>query len=154
MEALGEALGCVARAGDVVVLTGELGAGKTTLARGFGRALRLATSVSSPTFVVARTHQSTIPGGPALVHVDAYRIADQAEFEDLDIDLDGAVVLAEWAAGFIDVLTDSYLHIELERPTGAGTGAIEGDEPRTVTLEARGRHPDRYQRYLDQLGQG
>ena len=152
MEALGETLGSVARAGDVIVLTGELGAGKTTLARGVGRALNLETAVSSPTFVVARTHRARTPGAAALVHVDAYRIGSAGEFEDLDIDLEHQVVLAEWARPFIEVLTDSFLHVEVTRPTAIEVGELDEDEPRQVVITAVGPHSERYQRFLDAAG--
>jgi tRNA threonylcarbamoyl adenosine modification protein YjeE len=98
MEALGEAFGLLARAGDVLVLTGELGAGKTTFTRGFGEALRLQTPVSSPTFIVARTHNRENVDAPVFVHIDAYRLGSMAELQDLDIDVNSSIVVAEWAA--------------------------------------------------------
>ena len=109
MERFGESLALVAKAGDVIVLAGELGAGKTTFARGFGRALRLATPMSSPTFVVARTHQPSTAGEPPVVHIDAYRIGSLAEMADLDVDSDSSIVLAEWAAPYASALSDSWL---------------------------------------------
>ena len=152
MEALGQALGSVAQAGDVIVLTGELGAGKTTFSRGFGAALDLESPVSSPTFVVARTHQSTIPGKPALVHVDAYRLGSPGELDDLDIDLPHSIVVAEWAAPYVQVLSDQWLEITLVRPAGGEIADIEGDQPRVVTLAAHGKQPELYQRYFQRAG--
>jgi tRNA threonylcarbamoyl adenosine modification protein YjeE len=136
------------RAGDLVVLTGPLGAGKTTLTRGLGAGLRVRGAVTSPTFVLARTHPSTIDG-PPLVHVDAYRLSNAVELDDLDIDFAGSIVVVEWGRGMLDGITDSWLDIEIERPLGAseavpadaGTPAagaadldLDLDEPRTVTI--------------------
>ncbi len=160
MHELGLVLGAQLRAGDLVALTGPLGAGKTTLTRGIGEALGVRGPVTSPTFVLARTHPSLV-GGPALVHVDAYRLASAVELDDLDIDFDRSVVVVEWGAGMLDGISDSLLEIVIERPTGAGgdSGAgshsagaedVEPDElfepveldeliePRTVTLTAAG----------------
>jgi tRNA threonylcarbamoyl adenosine modification protein YjeE len=106
------------RAGDLVVLTGPLGAGKTTLTRGLGEGLRVRGAVTSPTFVLARTHPSTIDG-PPLVHVDAYRLSSAVELDDLDIDFAGSIVVVEWGRGMLEGITDSWLDIEIERPTGA-----------------------------------
>ena len=88
MEAFGRALGGILRAGDLVVLTGPLGAGKTTLTRGIGEGLNVRGPVTSPTFVLARTHPS-LSGGAPLVHVDAYRLGSALELDDLDIDFAG-----------------------------------------------------------------
>ncbi|QIM17353.1 tRNA (adenosine(37)-N6)-threonylcarbamoyltransferase complex ATPase subunit type 1 TsaE [Leucobacter insecticola] len=123
MHELGKRLGRVLRAGDIVILTGPLGAGKTTLTRGIGEGLGVRGPVQSPTFVIARTHPSLIGGAP-LVHVDAYRLADAAELDDLDIDVDRSVVVAEWGAGF-DLERESWLEIVIARPTGAGD-AVDG----------------------------
>ncbi|KAB1662330.1 tRNA (adenosine(37)-N6)-threonylcarbamoyltransferase complex ATPase subunit type 1 TsaE [Pseudoclavibacter chungangensis] len=123
-ERLGASLAGLLRRGDVVVLTGPLGAGKTTLTRGLGAALDVRGGVSSPTFVLARTHPP-LGDGPALVHVDAYRLADALELDDLDLDLDVSVTVIEWGRDVVDVLTDSWLDIELERPR-----ADDGDTPR------------------------
>ena len=146
MEKLGAALGAVASAGDVIVLTGELGAGKTTFARGFGEALGLSTAVSSPTFVVAREHAS-VSGSPPLVHVDAYRLSSAVELEDLDIDVENSIVLAEWARPFASVLSSSWLDIEIERPVGSDGGDVDSDQPRSVTITVHG-DDDRYAKYL------
>lgn len=110
--ALGRSLGAILRAGDLVVLTGELGAGKTTLTRGIGEALDVRGPITSPTFVIARRHPSNRLG-PALVHVDAYRLGSTAEIDDLDLDIEGAVTVVEWGAGRVEHLSDSWLLIDL-----------------------------------------
>ncbi len=117
MGALGARLGRVLRAGDLVILTGPLGAGKTTLTRGIGEGLGVRGPVQSPTFVLARTHPSLVGGAP-LVHVDAYRLDGPDELDDLDLDFEGSVVVAEWGAGIVDTRTD-WIEIVIERPVGA-----------------------------------
>ena len=101
MEALGDEDRRMLRPGDLVVLTGPLGAGKTTLTRGIGEGLGVRGPVQSPTFVIARTHPSLVGGAP-LVHVDAYRLGSAVELDDLDIDVDGSVVVVEWGRGMVD----------------------------------------------------
>ncbi len=133
-RALGRVLGSLLRAGDMVVLTGDLGAGKTTLTQGIGEGLGVRGPVTSPTFVIARVHPSTV-GGPALVHVDAYRLGGLDELDDLDLDtsLDSAVTVVEWGAGLAEGLADSRLEVVIERTVG---DAPIGDEldPRRVSL--------------------
>ena len=114
MHELGLRLGAVLRAGDLVVLTGPLGAGKTTMTRGVGEALRCIGTVSSPTFVIARTHKRENSDVP-LVHVDAYRLGSPAELDDLDIDFANSITLIEWGRGLTDGITESWLDIEIER---------------------------------------
>lgn len=152
METLGRALGAVAKAGDVIVLTGELGAGKTTLARGFAEALGVHTPVSSPTFIVARTHARKLDAEPPLVHIDAYRLGSAAELEDLDIDVSGSIVVAEWGASYISALATSWVEITLTRPTGGLLTPETLEEPRQVAITANGLDASRYQRYLDIVG--
>jgi len=113
MVELGRLLGQRLRAGDVVILTGDLGAGKTTLMRGVGQGLGVRGAVTSPTFVIARRHPSEV-GGPALVHADAYRLGSAAEFEDLDLDSDDAVVCVEWGRDRAEGLSDQRLEIDIE----------------------------------------
>jgi tRNA threonylcarbamoyl adenosine modification protein YjeE len=125
MHAFGQRIAGLVHAGDVLVLTGDLGAGKTTFTRGLGEGLGVRGPVTSPTFVLARTHPSLIKG-PALVHVDAYRLGSALELDDLDIDFEHSVVVVEWGAGLIEPLVDSYLSIEIDRPHGAGAGAGAG----------------------------
>lgn len=122
-RALGARLGAQLRAGDVVVLSGPLGAGKTVLAKGIAEALDVAGPVTSPTFVLARVHRPRRPGGPAMVHVDMYRLLDAGTTDllgeldalDLDTDLDDAVVVVEWGEGVAERLSERCLEIRLER---------------------------------------
>ncbi len=123
MLALGERLGRGLRAGDVVVLSGPLGAGKTALARGIARGMEVAGPVTSPTYVLARVHRPTRAGSPAMVHVDVYRLLDHgaadllAELDslDLDTDLDDAVAVVEWGEGLVERLADRHLSVVLTR---------------------------------------
>jgi tRNA threonylcarbamoyladenosine biosynthesis protein TsaE len=125
--ALGARLGEVLCAGDVVVLSGPLGAGKTVLARGIAKGMDVEGPIISPTFVLARVHRPRRVGAPAMVHVDMYRLLDHASTDllgeldslDLDTDLDDAVVVVEWGEGLVERLSDSHLDIRLER--GADT---------------------------------
>lgn len=136
MHAFGVRLGRSLTAGDLLVLTGPLGAGKTTLARGIGEGLGVRGPVTSPTFVLARTHPSLV-GGPPLVHVDAYRLSEPIELDDLDIDFAGSVVLVEWGRGLIDAVASQWVDVEIERPTGAGSAdadADDADEPRRIRI--------------------
>ncbi len=137
MAALGARVAAQLRAGDVVLLTGELGAGKTTLTRGLGEALGVRGTVTSPTFVLARTHPRS--AGPPLVHVDAYRLRDAVELDDLDLDFAESIVVVEWGAGLLEHLVDEWLAITIDRPTGSGR--VDGDsavEPRRVTITGVG----------------
>lgn len=114
MHQLGVKLAQDFKAGDLIVLTGPLGAGKTTLTRGIGEALGAIGTVASPTFVIARTHKRE-GGGANLVHVDAYRLSSPAELDDLDIDFENSITIVEWGKDFIDGLADAWLEIEIER---------------------------------------
>lgn len=114
MHNLGLQLGQQLRAGDAVILTGSLGAGKTTLTRGVGEALNTIGTVSSPTFVIARTHKRENSSVP-LVHVDAYRLGSPAELDDLDIDFENSITFIEWGRDFVDGLFESWLDIEIDR---------------------------------------
>ncbi len=133
MHALGRRLAAVLRAGDLVVLSGGLGAGKTTLTQGIGEGLGVRGGITSPTFVIARVHPST-GGGPALVHVDAYRLGSLEEVDDLDLDasLDASVTVVEWGEGKVEELSEDRLAVLIERPVGGEPD--DGDEPRTVTV--------------------
>jgi len=128
-RALGAALAGVLRAGDLVILTGDLGAGKTTLTQGLGAALGVRGQVASPTFIVAREHpplpREDGARGPALVHVDAYRLGNLGELDALDLDssLDESVTVVEWGRGLAEALTDDRLEIDLERPRGRASDA-------------------------------
>lgn len=125
-QKLGEELGAALEAGDLVVLDGPLGAGKTTFTQGIARGMRVKGRVTSPTFVIAREH-SSIGDGPSLVHVDAYRLGDDplGELDALDLDsaLEEAVVVAEWGGGLVEQLAQRYVHVTLDRRTHAETEA-------------------------------
>jgi tRNA threonylcarbamoyladenosine biosynthesis protein TsaE len=151
MHALGARIAALLRAGDLVVLSGPLGAGKTTLTQGIGSGLGARGDVTSPTFVIARVHPSTV-GGPALVHVDAYRLGSFDEVDDLDLDasLEDSVTVVEWGEGKVEGLSDDRLLVALARPTGSdpGSSGDPGDagsdiaEPRTVTVSTVGTRWD------------
>lgn len=149
MRALGRSLAAVLRAGDLVILSGGLGAGKTTLTQGIGDGLGVRGPVTSPTFVIARVHppvpQRELTGQPrpALVHADAYRLGSVLELDDLDLDTDTAasVTVVEWGEGLAEGLADDRLEIAIT-PGGAATGENEdgdlADVPRTVRISAVG----------------
>ncbi|MDT0323447.1 tRNA (adenosine(37)-N6)-threonylcarbamoyltransferase complex ATPase subunit type 1 TsaE [Streptomyces millisiae] len=134
MRELGRRLAALLRPGDLVLLTGELGAGKTTLTRGIGEGLGVRGDVTSPTFVIARVHPS-LAGGPPLVHVDAYRLAgglDEMEDLDLDVALPESVVVVEWGEGRVEELSEERLHVVIHR------GASAEDDTRHVSLTGVG----------------
>ena len=136
--AYGKRLGLLLRAGDLVLLAGPLGAGKTTLTRGIAEGMAVSGRVASPTFVLAREHPATGNGTP-LVHVDAYRMAgDLSQLDDLDLDteLDSAAVVVEWGEGIAEILSDDYLVVHLDRAT---------DDSRTVQLTPYGRWIGRHE---------
>lgn len=126
----GRRLGSGLRAGDLVVLDGPLGAGKTVLAKGIAAGMGVTGQVTSPTFVIARVHRPA-GDGPALVHVDAYRLGGLEDIDDLDLDTDltDAVVVVEWGAEVAARLADEYLMIRLHR---------RADDVREVALEPHG----------------
>ena len=132
MVELGRLLGMRLRAGDVVLLSGELGAGKTTLMRGLGEGLGVRGPVTSPTFVIARRHPSLV-GGPDLIHADAYRLSSAGEFEDLDLADDQAVVCVEWGRDRAEQLSARRLEIDIETIGEGRTVSIAGFD-RTVPL--------------------
>lgn len=127
-HALAAALGAVLETGDLLVLTGELGAGKTTFTQGLGEGLGVRAGIISPTFVLVRIHpnlpEGPRPGGPDLVHVDAYRLESAAEIDDIDLEntLDSAVTVVEWGRGRVEHLSDSRLEVELHRTRGGAAG--------------------------------
>ena len=133
MRALGRRLAGLVHAGDLIVASGDLGAGKTTLAQGLGEGLGVEGPVISPTFVLAREHRSLV-GGPALVHADAYRLGGFAELEDLDLEesLADSVTLVEWGAGVAERLTTDHLAVDIVR------GLDPDDETRWVFLTGVG----------------
>ncbi len=127
--ALGSRLGEQLRAGDVVVLSGPLGAGKTVLAKGIAAAMDVDGPITSPTFVLARVHRPRRPGTPAMVHVDVYRLLDHHRADllgeldslDLDTDLEDAVVVVEWGEGLAERLSERHLDVRLERISHSDT---------------------------------
>lgn len=135
MRTLGSRLATQLRAGDVLVLSGELGAGKTTFTQGLGDGLGVRGGITSPTFVISRVHPSLCEG-PALVHVDAYRLRDGAELDDLDLDasLDDAVTVVEWGAGLAEALTDNPLEVRITRSAEAAADS----DPRHVEIDPLG----------------
>jgi tRNA threonylcarbamoyladenosine biosynthesis protein TsaE len=136
MQALGRRLAGMLRAGDLVLLAGDLGAGKTTLTQGIGAGLGVRGPITSPTFVIARVHPSLV-AGPPLVHVDAYRLAGWDELEDLDLEasLDQAVTVVEWGTGLVEGLADDRLEITIRRAHGPDA---ESSEVRTVRIRPVG----------------
>jgi tRNA threonylcarbamoyladenosine biosynthesis protein TsaE len=135
-RAFGRRLAAVLRPGDLVVLTGPLGAGKTALVQGIGAGLEVQGPITSPTFVIARVHRGRVP----LVHADAYRLGDRpdprAEIDDLDLDASAeeAVTVVEWGAGLVERLNDEYLEVRIDRPEATGVD----DETRVIELLAHG----------------
>ena len=120
MRALGRRLAGLLRAGDLVLLIGGLGAGKTTLVQGIGEGLGVRGPVTSPTFVIARVHPS-LTGGPDLVHADAYRLGSPAEVDDVDLDetVASSVTVVEWGGGLAEGLAEDRLEVTI---TAAGQG--------------------------------
>ena len=161
MRALGRRLAGVLRAGDLVILSGPLGAGKTTLTQGIADGLRVRGPVTSPTFVIARVHPSLASArggparrGPALVHADAYRLGSVLELDDLDLDADTdtSVTVVEWGEGLAEGLAEDRVEVTIMPPPvrgpvrGAASGAdaaaddgsVDGDSPRVVTISGVG----------------
>ena len=156
---LAAALASVLDAGDLLVLTGELGAGKTTVTQGLGEGLGVRSGVISPTFVLVRIHPNLPdgprPGGPDLVHVDAYRLGSASEIDDIDLEntMDSAVTVVEWGRGRVEHLSESRLEIDLHRaiglpatephavpgaPAGLDFDTDDNDEPRTIVMRGFG----------------
>lgn len=164
---LASSMGSVLEAGDLLVLTGELGAGKTTFTQGLGEGLGVRAGIISPTFVLVRIHpnlpEGPRPGGPDLVHVDAYRLESASEIDDIDLEntMDSSVTVVEWGRERVEHLSDSRLEIELHRRLGS-TGLLhasnsaesprpgdsepgvldfapeDDDEPRTIVIRGFG----------------
>ncbi len=155
MRALGARLADALLPGDLVVLDGPLGAGKTTLVQGIGAGLGVRGPITSPTFVIARLHPSLV-GGPDLVHADAYRLGSRLEVDDLDLDadIDHCVTVVEWGEGLVERLAAGHLLITIGwAPRKPGDTADlevgdQPDEPRVVTLTGYG---DRWEAAAGQL---
>ncbi|UTT68477.1 tRNA (adenosine(37)-N6)-threonylcarbamoyltransferase complex ATPase subunit type 1 TsaE [Arthrobacter sp. DNA4] len=154
-HAFGARLAEVLQAGDLLVLSGELGAGKTTFTQGLGEGLGVRPGIISPTFVLVRIHPNLPdgprPGGPDLVHVDAYRLGSAAEIDDIDLEntMDSSVTVVEWGHERVEHLSDSRLEIDLHRAIGLGSAAAgtsasldfdaeDTDEPRTIVMRGYG----------------
>lgn len=148
MHAFGVRLGSLLAAGDLVMLDGPLGAGKTTMTRGIAEGMGVAGRVASPTFVIANVHRS-LGDGPDLVHVDAYRLEslDEVDALDLDASLDASATVVEWGEGKVEVLTPDRLTIKVARPTGGEE--IAADCPRKLTFEATGERSGEILRGLE-----
>ena len=167
MRALGRRLAALLRAGDLVILSGGLGAGKTTLTQGIADGLGVRGPVTSPTFVIARVHPPLVAAGgladsgPALVHADAYRLGSSLELDDLDLDTDTAtsVTVVEWGEGLAEGLAADRLKITITPVAGGGSAGLDdahdpggsessddsgawdgldGDSPRTVRISGVG----------------
>ena len=150
MHALGHDLARLVAPGDLVLVNGELGAGKTQLAQGIGEGLAVVGAVISPTFVLSRIHPNPT-GGPALVHADAYRLGSPEEIDDLDLEstMPGAVTIIEWGRGLAEHLSEDRLEIDIQRsgdveddtrevvvtPVGARWAGLVGDWERVVNEE-------------------
>lgn len=129
MHELGKRLGSLLKPGDLVSLNGVLGAGKTTLTKAIGEGAGVKGSVSSPTFLIARTHPTK--SGTPFVHIDAYRLSAPRELDDLDIDYSNSISVIEWGRGFTDGISESILEIQIER-------FLESEE-RKLTISGQGR---------------
>ena len=136
---LGARIARLLRAGDLVMLSGGLGAGKTTLAQGIGAALGVRGRVSSPTFIIARVHPS-LADGPDLIHVDAYRITSLEEIDALDLDssLDRSVILVEWGEEKVEALSPDRLEIQVRRPHGAVRDGVRRPDDVSIGSESSG----------------
>ena len=132
MHDLGVRLGSLLEPGDLVSLNGVLGAGKTTLTKSIGEGLGVQGSISSPTFLIARTHPTS--SGTPFVHIDAYRLSAPRELDDLDIDYSNSFSVIEWGRGFTEGLSESLLEIDIER--------FLESEDRKLTVSGQGRFSD------------
>ena len=150
MRELGRRLASAVAAGDLVILSGGLGAGKTTLTKGIGDGLGVRGPITSPTFVIARVHPPVGPApagpGPSLVHADAYRLGGVLELDDLDLDTDlaSSVTVVEWGEGLAEGLSADRLEIAIETiATGSGSATdpddLAGDMPRAVRISSVGQ---------------
>lgn len=132
MHQLGINLGRLLEPGEVVSLNGPLGAGKTTLTKGIGEGVGVTENISSPTFLISRTH--TTSSGTIFNHIDAYRLSSATELDDLDIDFEKSISVIEWGKGFAQGLVDSILEINIERDLAT--------DLRTLSVSGTGRFSD------------
>ncbi|NJC23104.1 tRNA threonylcarbamoyladenosine biosynthesis protein TsaE [Arthrobacter pigmenti] len=149
LQSAAASLGSRLTAGDLLILTGELGAGKTTFAQGLGRGLGVREGIISPTFVLVRNHPS-LTGGPALVHVDAYRLESDAEIDDLDLEstVDDSVTVVEWGADRVEHLAESRLVVTLVRPSTVPPSHQSGDAVVVPTAQMRENDDDDEPRHV------
>ncbi len=142
LQRFAAALGADLVPGDLLILSGGLGAGKTTFTQGLGQGLSVRPGIISPTFVLVRVHPP-LAAGPALVHADAYRLESAADIDDLDLEstMDSSVTVVEWGAGRVEHLAASRLEIQLDRPRIATVPSDpdDDDEPRRVLIEGYGQ---------------
>lgn len=138
MKTFAEVLAGHLQAGDLLILSGNLGAGKTTFTQSLGRALGVAGRITSPTFVIAREHPS-LTDGPALVHVDAYRLSDAEELGDLDLDseLEESITVVEWGAGLAEQLSSDYLGLTITPMFGLEDDSADEDDDEAAEDERR-----------------
>ncbi|MDP9801422.1 tRNA threonylcarbamoyladenosine biosynthesis protein TsaE [Arcanobacterium wilhelmae] len=140
IQAVGYAIGQAAEPGDLVMLNGPLGAGKTTMTQGIARGLGIEGAIASPTFVIAQIHHGRID----LVHVDAYRLNSIEEIDALDLDtsLEDSLTVVEWGSGKVEMLAEDRLEIQIVRPEGSNEGEevedLYEDAPRTLTFVTHG----------------
>jgi tRNA threonylcarbamoyladenosine biosynthesis protein TsaE len=147
MRELGAAVGRACGGGDVLILSGDVGAGKTTFTQGLASGIGIDEAVTSPTFVISREHPNP-QGGPGLVHVDAYRLGSSLELDDLDLvaDLEHSVVVVEWGGGLAEGLADAWVELVLSRSDD------EDDETRVVTITPHGSRWDGVLRSAVRMG--
>ncbi len=136
---LGVRIGSLLSGGDVLLLIGDLGAGKTTFVQGLARGLGVVGNVTSPTYIIARVHES-LGDGPALIHADAYRVNDELDLETIDLDatVEDSVTVVEWGRGRAEALQDERLEIEFNFEERSDEALDATDEPRLIRLNALG----------------
>ena len=138
MQAFGKQIGALLTAGDVVVLSGPLGAGKTTFVQGLATQIEVQGVVTSPTFVVSRVHKSQ-GSGLALVHVDAYRLTSQSDLVDLDLDATkNAVFVIEWGKDYVSGFSENWLEIDIDRTQELTDESDPASGIRTISVTAVG----------------
>ncbi|QRV01802.1 tRNA (adenosine(37)-N6)-threonylcarbamoyltransferase complex ATPase subunit type 1 TsaE [Arcanobacterium phocisimile] len=153
IQHIGAVIAQHAQPGDLVMLTGPLGAGKTTMTQGIARGLGITSAVSSPTFAIAQIYHGSALD---LVHVDAYRLTSIEELDALDLDssLEESLTVVEWGSGKVEVLSEDRLELVIERPQGSDAGLepedLFADAPRTIKVHAHGKRGEELQQILAQ----